>query len=594
MPTEWQAVARVLDEQRTTRGSLTKLASLGVVELEDRFLDELTDAGAISDGSDTVTAAPDAAPQLTPEQLAAVDLGESAPADSPATALVGITGSGKTEVYLELLRRTVEAGKGAIVLVPEIALTPQTARRFVRRFPGQVEVLHSAMTKAKRHAAWLRIARGESTIVVGPRSAIFAPIANLGAIFVDEEHDGSYKQESEPRYDARRVAWQRARLQGARVIYGSATPRPETWHGIARRALMLTRPTGGRLAPIQFVDLRQESDDYPLTRPLLHEIEQTLSRDRKIIVLHNRRGYATALHCRTCGGSFQCDRCDVALVVHGRNAKTQRLTCHHCGFDEPVPPQCPECGAADIARMGAGTERLDRDLADRLDVPVLRLDADTTNAGRDVAGLLESFRGITGGAVLVGTQMVAKGHDFPDVELAVVIDADTSFAIPDFRAEERAFSLVSQLAGRAGRSAETAAHGRVVVQSWNVDRPLLRFAANHDVEGFLTSELAERERHGWPPYTRLVRVLLSAPHAADVRLWADAVKHGLAALEAGEVLGPARLLRVADRERSQLLLRTTQVPGVAAAMRQFLRRTQADRSKRDVRIILDVDPQTVV
>jgi primosomal protein N' (replication factor Y) len=413
-------------------------------------------------------------------------------------------------------------------------------------------------------------------------------------IVVDEEHDSSYKQDSDPRYDARRVAYRRAVREGARLILGSATPRPESWAGIKRRVVMRERPGGGRLAPVELVDLRDHKDHYPITLPVQDAIDAVLRRGRKVIVLHNRRGYAVALHCRGCGQTFRCDRCDVSLVIHGRVARRQRLTCHHCGHDEQVPERCPECQSSDIARMGAGTERVESLIAERWPTTTVhRLDADAVRTRGAVGEILSAF-GEPGPAILVGTQMVAKGHDFPDVELAVVIDADAGLAIPDFRSEERAFSLVAQLAGRAGRSAATAEHARVLLQTWDPNHPFLSFARSHDVEGFLDRELAERKVHGFPPYSRIVRVLVSARSEQMRDQWARAIGDGMRQLDAGAVLGPARLLRINERERAQVLVGTHQAAAVASAVRRFITRTERDRRKVDVRVVLDVDPQALI
>ena len=450
------------------------------------------------------------------------------------------------------------------------------------------------MTRAQRADAWERIARGKRRVVVGPRSAVFAPVRDLGIIMIDEEHDSSYKQDSEPRYDARRVAWRRAQLEGARVIHGSATPRPESWHGITHRAVMRGRAAGGQLAPVELVDLRDAGDDYPFTEQLSAAIDATLRRGRKAIILHNRRGYANSLHCRSCAHTFRCGSCDVSLVVHGTRAAAQRLACHHCGYRAPVPPACPSCNAVDIARMGAGTQRLERDLEERFGVPVFRLDADAARGGDGVGKILERFAA-AGPSILAGTQMVAKGHDFPDVELAAVVDADVALAIPDFRAEERAFSLVAQLAGRAGRSAATAADARVIVQSWDIESEFLSYASRHDVEGFLDREVARRKEHAYPPFSRLVRVLITAEDVRDVQAWSNAVAEGMRTLESGPVLGPAPLMRLARRERAQVIAKVDprHVTAVAGAVRSFIMGSERDRSRRDVRVLIDVDPQAL-
>ncbi|MBC7461443.1 MAG: primosomal protein N' [Thermoleophilia bacterium] len=602
VPVDWVSLAALLTAIGTTRPTLGKLAEAGMLAIEERFLDELEpipdadDIVAIAEASIVGQGSERSLVELTAAQQHAVDqCAGDAPgsADDPASLLVGITGSGKTEVYLETIARSLDQGRGAIVLVPEIALTPQTARRFLARFPGNVEVLHSAMTKAERATAHERIARGAARVVVGPRSAIFAPVRDLGIIVIDEEHDGSYKQDSEPRYDARRVAFRRALSEGARLVLGSATPRPESWHGVQRHVLLTERPGGGRLAPLEIVDLREHEDEYPLSVVVRDALEATLQRGRKAIVLHNRRGYAVALHCRECAHTFRCPRCDVSLVIHGRIARRQRLTCHHCGHDEQVPERCPECRSVEVARMGAGSEQIEKLLEERFPHQVFRLDADSVKTRGAVGEILDAFAA-AGPSILVGTQMVAKGHDFPDVELAVVIDADMALNIPDFRAEERAFSIVSQLAGRAGRSAMTAEHARVMVQTRDPSHAFLGFARTHDIAGFLARELEQRAQFGFPPFGRLVRVVVSSRLESSRDQWAQVIADGMRTLDVGRVLGPAPLMRINERDRAQVIVSTHRAAEVAAAMRAFLGSSEAVRRKVDVRIALDVDPQSML
>ena len=337
--------------------------------------------------------------------------------------LAGATGSGKTEVYLQACAAALARGKGAIVLVPEIALTPQTLGRFQARFGDRIAVLHSGLTDAERRDERERIVAGEAPVVVGARSAVFAPVPNLGLICVDEEHDSSYKQESDPRYDARTVAAKRAALEGAVAVYGSATPRPESWERLERLEL------GGRLgAPmptVRIVDLRREAG-YPLSAPLLEELGRISEQGGKAILLLNRRGLAPAIHCRACGVSRRCGLCDVALTLHG----DARLHCHHCGYSEAVPEACPSCGSSELARIGAGTQRLEAELEKRVpELERIRLDADTAAKPGALREALDRFAAADR-AVLVGTQMVAKGHHFPGVSLAAVVDADTGLALP--------------------------------------------------------------------------------------------------------------------------------------------------------------------
>ena len=360
--------------------------------------------------------------------------------------LHGATGSGKTEVYLQACAAALERGKGAIVLVPEIALAPQTVGRLRARFGDRVAVLHSSLTEAERRDERVRIASGAAPIVVGARSAVFAAVAPLGVICVDEEHDPSYKQDADPRYDARTVAAKRAALEDAVAIFGTATPRPESWERLER--LELGGRLAGRLPPVRVVDLRREAG-YPLSAPLLAELGALEQNGGKAILLLNRRGVAPAVHCRACGLTRRCPNCDVALVLHADG----RLHCHHCSLVESMGEACPECGSPELARIGAGTQRLEQELAEKVpELERIRLDADAVRRPAELTAALRRFAE-TDRAVLVGTQMVAKGHHFAGVALAAVVDADTGLGMPDFRAEERTFQLVTQLAGRSGRDA---------------------------------------------------------------------------------------------------------------------------------------------
>ena len=369
--------------------------------------------------------------------------------------LHGVTGSGKTEVYLRAVASALERGRSAIVLVPEIALTPQTAGRFVERFGDPVAVVHSRLAARERYDEWRRMRSGEARVCVGPRSAVFAPFDDLGLIVIDEEHDASYKQEGDPRYDARVVAERRAGEEGAVLLAGSATPRPES---IVRydRLRLASRVDGRRLPPVELVGmLGVPGALHERTRAALDGVRR---RGEKAIVLLNRRGWSNFLSCRVCGRVWECPDCDVTLVLH---RAADEMACHHCGHREPVPPACSDCGSASVARHGAGTEQLERELEELVrPLPVFRLDADVTAAG-DSGAVLRRFDAAPAG-VLVGTQMVAKGHDFPAVTLAVVLDADATLRFPDFRAEERTFALVAQLAGRSGRGERG---GEVIVQA---------------------------------------------------------------------------------------------------------------------------------
>jgi primosomal protein N' (replication factor Y) len=492
--------------------------------------------------------------------------------------LYGATGSGKTEVYLRAAGAALERGLGTIVLVPEIALAPQTVGRFRARFGDSVAILHSGLTDAERRDERERIASGEARVVVGARSAIFAPMHGVGLICVDEEHDPSYKQESDPRYDARTVAAKRATLEGAVAVYGSATPRPESWERLER--LELGERLGAKLPPVRIVDLRREAG-YPLSAPLLAELGAVAENGGKAILLLNRRGIAPALHCRACGTTFRCPQCDVALVLH----RDERLYCHHCGHVEPRPEECPACRSVELARIGAGTQRLERELAAKVpELELIRLDADTASQPEELAAALQRFRDADR-AVLLGTQMVAKGHHFAGVALAAVVDADTGLGLPDFRAEERTFQLVTQLAGRSGRDAP----GRVLVQTFQPDARPIALAANHDVPRFLTDELARRRELGYPPFRHLVRVVATGPDERGPAALLEELKTGLG----DGLLGPAPLLRLRGRHRAQLVAKTSEPRRVASRAAQLLASAAPAMRRAGVTAVVDVDPQSL-
>jgi primosomal protein N' (replication factor Y) len=500
--------------------------------------------------------------------------------DSRSTAnllLYGATGSGKTEVYLQACASALERGLGAIVLVPEIALAPQAVGRFSARFGERIAILHSALTEAERRDERARIESGEARIVIGARSAVFAPVHGLGLICVDEEHDASYKQESDPRYDARTVAAKRAALEGAVAVFGSATPRPESWGTLER--LDLGARLSGPLPPVRVVDLRREAG-YPLSAPLLAALGGIVEQGGKAILLLNRRGVAPALHCRACGATLRCTNCDVALVLH----RDSMVRCHHCGHAEPEPSTCPACGSGELARIGAGTQRLERELEAHLpELERIRLDADAVRKPGALAAALSRFASADR-AVLVGTQMVAKGHHFSGVALAAVVDADTGLGLPDFRAEERTFQLLTQLAGRSGRDAP----GRVLVQTFQPDARAIALAANHDVPRFLAGELERRRELGYPPFRHLLRILVAGPDPAAPL---QALSELRSALGDDEVLGPAPLLRLRGRYRAQLVAKTDKPRRLAAHAGRLLAASAPAMRRAGLTAVVDVDPQ---
>jgi primosomal protein N' (replication factor Y) (superfamily II helicase) len=528
--------------------------------------------------------------------------------------LQGVTGSGKTEVYLRAAAGALERGRGTIVLVPEIALTPQIVGRFAERFGETVAVLHSRLRPAERYAEWRRLRTGQARVCIGPRSAVFAPIERLGLIVVDEEHDASYKHEGDPRYDAREVAVWRARRGEALLLLGSATPRPESVHrgatagGAAHTSPPLRLPArvdGRPLPRVGVLDMREERSAglHPATVQALAQVRQTRG---KAIVLLNRRGWSNFLSCRSCGHVWGCPDCDVALVLHrqGRPAEPARsreagrlaegyLACHHCGHREPAPERCRQCGSISVARHGAGTERVQHDLAAALDgenerFPVLRLDADTVGADGGTAALLRRFEAAEAG-VLIGTQMVAKGHDFPDVTLGVVLDADATLRFPDFRAEERTFALIAQLAGRVGRGAD----GRVLVQTIAPEARAIAHACRHDSDGFLAGELQRREALRYPPFSHLIRIVCAAPQSAPARAAAGALAERLRVelAASASVLGPAALFRLRGQERQVLVLKASERRPAVRAVGAAVQDLAGAGGHKGVSFGVDVDPQ---
>jgi primosomal protein N' (replication factor Y) len=563
--------------------TLRRLEARGLVAISARARPrrpEHADVGAVhGDGS--------VAPRLNPDQALAVqriadvlDAAAGGAASTRAEAherrllLHGVTGSGKTEVYLQAAERTIAAGRTVLVLVPEIALTPQTVQRFRRRLGETVAVLHSGLSKGERRDEWWRLRTGEARVCVGPMSTVFAPVSDLGLVIVDEEHDPAYKHDGDPRYDARRVAAWRAGQHGAVLLVGSATPRPESWASLRR--IGLPRRADGRDMPhVRLIDVRG-------TRGTLHpEVHRAIADARKAIVLLNRRGWATWMECADCGHTWECPNCDVSLVLHGGRADGSRgaLRCHHCGHAERPPERCVACGSVSVGQHGLGTEQL----ADDLPGHVYRLDADV----RDRSAVLEAF-GAAEHGILVGTQMIAKGHDFPDVELGVVVDADATLRFPDFRSQERTFQLVAQLAGRAGRGGgPDAAAARVLVQTRAPDDASLRFAARHDAHGFLVEEIERRRVHGYPPFSTIVRVVCEHPDEHRVQAAADAV----ALRMPDDTMGPVPLFRRQGRFRRQLLVKAPQRSATVAAVRYAVDGVVTDPAHRGVVLVIEVDPR---
>lgn len=433
-----------------------------------------------------------------------------------ALVLHGVTGSGKTEIYLQAIASVIEAGGTALVLVPEIALTPQLAGRFKNRFGEQIAILHSGLSTGERYDEWLRIRRGQVRIVIGARSAIFAPLKNLKLLILDEEHESSYKQEETPRYDARQVALERSRQFGATVVFGSATPSLQTMHMVRTgRAQMITLPVRANqkpLPPVEIVDMREEmrmGNHSLFSRALSTRLQDVIDNGHQAILFLNRRGFASSMLCRNCGSGIQCPRCDISLTVH-RLASQSILVCHYCDFRMPAPASCPDCGESAMRPFGVGTQQIEMFLKEQWpDWRVLRMDVDTTRQKGAHQRFIQAFLDHQAD-VLIGTQMIAKGLDFPKVALVGVIAAETMLAIPDYRSVERTFQLLTQVAGRSGRAE---VDGHTVVQTYRPEHFSIQTAAAHDFHAFYREEEVQRQRFGYPPFCELT--VLTAIHAEE-------------------------------------------------------------------------------
>jgi primosomal protein N' (replication factor Y) len=573
---------------------LRTLVKKGLVEIVERVV--RVDAWSGRAGHVSGMSAPVLPPELTAAQQAALEA-----VRVPLVAeefrgflLHGITGSGKTEVYLHVIAEVLAAGRGALVLVPEISLTPQLAARFRARFGDQVAVLHSGLSDRERFDEWSRLREGRARIALGARSAVFAPVAGLGAVVVDEEHDSSFKQEEGVRYHARDVALVRAQRARAVCVLGSATPSLESYFGARAGRIQLLelpeRATARPLPSVELVDLRDHRPDPDslLTAPLAAAVSETLARQEQVILFLNRRGFHTFVLCVACGHAFRCPSCSVSLTYHRQR---DRLLCHYCGHGERVPPSCPSCGAADsISRRGMGTERVADAIAQRFPTARIgRLDRDAA-VGKAIEKVLGRMaRGEID--ILVGTQMVAKGHDFPGVTLVGVLLADTGLSLPDFRASERTFQLLTQVAGRAGRGDRP---GRVVIQSYRVDAVAVSAAQNHDYALFSASELAAREELDYPPFGHLVAIRLDGPEARDVEAEAARLAERARAMMPADrgvtVLGPseAPLARLKGRTRWHMWLRARERRDLRAFLRALV--PAGGARSGSVRLTVDVDP----
>lgn len=513
--------------------------------------------------------------------------------------LFGVTGSGKTEVYIHALKKALEQGKGGLVLVPEIGLTPQIVKRFYTIFGDDIAVLHSRLTNRERYDAWRALQKGEKRIAIGARSAVFAPVQNLGLIVVDEEHDTSYKQEDPaPRYHGRDVAIMRAHINDAVVVLGSATPSMVSLYGAKKdksQFLTLTkRPFEATLPEVNVLDLKQYRSAMkgPIAIPLFEAIKEAQKNDEQAILLYNRRGFSSYLQCGSCGEIPECPNCSVSLTFH---KSKKQLRCHYCGYSQRQPRQCKECGNDAVAPRGSGTQQLEEEISELFpDAETLRMDFDTTSGKDAHANILKAF-GRKEADILVGTQIVGKGLDFPDVTVVGVIDADTELAFPSFRSGERMYQLLSQVAGRSGRGEKK---GKVFFQTWKPDHPAVKMAKQHDYKSFARQELAYRKTLLYPPYSRIVRFVFKGKYENRVRSVSQIFTESLTEVLGGfdSVLGPspAAIAKMQNYYRWESFIKIDPTNG-AGAIERMLDKTfdlydqRKPKGGSSVRINVNVD-----
>ncbi|MGT2667707.1 primosomal protein N' [Streptococcus rifensis] len=538
--------------------------------------------------------------RLNAEQAQAVEAITASIGESAKTFLLqGITGSGKTEVYLQVIEQVLQKGKTAIMLVPEISLTPQVTQRFISRFGKQVAILHSGLSDGEKYDEWRKIEAGQAKVVVGARSAIFAPLHHIGAIIIDEEHESSYKQDSHPRYHARDVALLRAKYNQASLVLGSATPSLETRarasKGVYQRLVLSRRANPLAQVPaVQVVDFRDyigDTEGGNFTSYLLDKIQEKLSRKEQVVLLLNRRGYSSFVMCRDCGTVDQCPNCDISLTLH---MDTKRMHCHYCGFTKAIPNTCPNCQSKSIRYYGTGTQKAVDELQELLpQARILRMDVDTTRGKGAHEKLLDAF-GRQEADILLGTQMIAKGLDFPNVTLVGVLNADTALHLPDFRASERTFQLLTQVAGRAGRADKA---GEVVIQTYNPDHYAIRFANEQDYEGFYAYEMKVRHQLLYPPYVYTVAITLSHREETFVVKQAYEVMSLLRAQLSDQVviLGPTPkpIARTHNLFHYQIIVKYRFEEQLSHVMNRILDFSQ-ERDNKDLKLSIDHEPQHVM
>ncbi len=530
----------------------------------------------------------DEAIELSNEQKTAVDA--IVHSDNKLLYLFGITGSGKTEVFLQAANRFISEGKSVIYLVPEISLTHQLSEGIKHRFKERIAILHSSLTPSQRLKEWVKIKKGGPYLVIGARSAVFAPVEKLGMIVIDEEHEGSYKSGSTPRYHARQVAMRRAKVSGAKVVMGSATPSLEAHYltktGVITRLELTKRLSGGKLPESRLVNMSGETSS--LSRILLSEIKETLDEGKQVILFLNRRGFSYFFHCRSCGYEMTCSHCSVPMTFH---KERNRMICHYCGYSTAPISSCPECGSLDVGYSGFGTELVEDEIKKFFPyAEVRRVDSDSVRKKNVLKTILKDFyNGKIN--ILLGTQMVAKGLNFPGVKLVGIILADSTLHVPDFRAGERTFSLITQVSGRAGRYTED---GRVIIQTYDPENPAIKYAVEGRQEDFYREELEMRKLLNFPPYVRLFRLVFRGKNKGEVEKLAEraAVTLRSAVVEDTEYLGPSEcpISRIAGNYRSQIIIRTnrfSEVHRVVGDLAEAIPRSS-------VYVEIDIDPVSLM
>jgi primosomal protein N' (replication factor Y) len=513
--------------------------------------------------------------------------------------LFGVTGSGKTEIYLELIEEYLSTGKDSIMLVPEISLTPQMVSRFKNRFGDNIAVLHSGLSEGEKYDEWRKIKAGIVKVAIGARSAVFAPFKNLGIIIIDEEHEHTYKSEIRPKYLTREVAEKRCRLEGANLLLGSATPSIETYYraktGELGLAELVSRANDSKLPEVEVVDMREELKSGNRTIfswSLTDAILENLKNKNQMILFLNRRGHSTFVSCRQCGIVMKCPRCSISLTYHIKNEK---LICHYCGYERNNPTVCPKCKSKNIKYFGVGTQKLEKEFKKKFSVKsVLRMDADTTSRKNSHQEILDKFKRREAD-VLLGTQMISKGLDFPDVTLVGVIAADTSLNLPDFRSAERTFQIIAQVSGRSGRGNK---NGRVIVQTYNPEHYSIEYARCHDYKGFFDKELMLRKELGYPPFYSIANIIISGTeenevikYANEISIFLDRVIEGH---EDAEKLGPAAapISRIKNRFRWQILIKSKSEETLKKILIKLME--SCGEGKSNVSISIDLNPQSML